>query len=343
MRGITVLEPGLLTSVQDFGRFGQQRSGLSPAGAMDSDALVCANLLVGNSRGEGALECTILGPTLRFDEENIFSITGALYPATLDGMPVENDRALNAPAGSVLKLGAAKAGCRAYIAFAGGLDIPVIANSKSTLLRNGIGGYQGRRLMAGDEIGFLSPQRHLNMLERRSLPHRSFPAGTITLRVIPGPQEDRFTDRGLDCFLNSEYTVTNQCDRMGCRLEGAVIEHRTDGNIISDGIAHGAVQVPTNGQPIIMLSERQSTGGYTKIGTVITVDHPLVAQCVPGTKIRFAAISVEEAQALWILREQKYDRIEQALALAAPAVREFIVKVGGTVYSVRVQDKSATA
>ena len=190
--------------------------------------------------------------------------------------------------------------------------MPVMGGSKSTLLRNAIGGWNGRKLKAGDEIGFVHPQKHLENAAVRYLP-QNIENKAITLRVIEGPQEDRFTQGGLDTFYETEYEVSQECDRMGSRLTGTKIEHKTDGNIISDGIALGAIQVPSSGLPIIMLSERQSMGGYTKIANVISVDLPRIAQAVPGTKVRFQKVRVEEAEQLWEQELKQFEDIRKHL------------------------------
>lgn len=309
--GIMIRKPGMLTSVQDCGRFGHQKDGLSPAGAMDLHSMRLANLLVDNDVNEAVLETTWFGPELIFEEDNYFAVTGAPVDIRLNGSRMPMGALLFARKGDILVLGTSKSGCRSYIAFAGGLDVPVLEGSKSTLLRNGIGGFEGRKLVTGDRIGFAAPKTRIDHGEVRYLP-QTIESREITLRVIEGPQEDRFTESGKRAFYESVYEVTPECDRMGYRLTGEKIEHKTDGNIISDGIALGAVQVPTAGQPIIMLSERQSMGGYTKIANVISVDLPKIGQAIPGTKIHFKKISVDEAEELWIGEIEKMEAIREA-------------------------------
>lgn len=309
--GIQVLQPGLLTTVQDQGRFGHQHIGMSPAGAMDLHSMRLANLLVDNDRDEAVLEMTMLGPRLQFARGCVFAVTGADMGARLDGEMVPWGCAVTAPAGSVLQFGAARSGCRAYLAVAGGFDVPVLYGSKSTLLRSSLGGFQGRKLQTGDLLPLAAPRTEVANQGLRRLPPQPPFSRSITVRVIPGPQEDRFSQRGLDTFYHSAFTVTDKSDRMGCRLSGPKIEHSGDPNIISDGIPLGAVQVPGSGEPMIMMSEHQGSGGYTKIANVITVDIPLVAQCPPGAEIRFQAVTVEEAQRLYLARLSEYDRLEQ--------------------------------
>ena len=295
---ITVLNPGLLTTVQDQGRVGYQQFGVSVSGVMDPRSAALANILAGNDQGEAVLECTMMGPQLQFDKANVIAITGGDLGPTLDGKPVPGYQAVAVKAGQVLKFTAPKTGCRAFIAFAGGLDIPVTMGSRSTYMKAKIGGFQGRKLEKGDQIGFRAPVDTLPHMEDRALRPEFAPKPVYTLRVVLGPQDDAFTDAGIDTFLSGTYTVTPEFDRMGCRLDGPVIAHKDGGDIISDGIAFGAIQVPSAGTPIIMLGDRQTTGGYTKIATVITADFRTLAQLKAGDKARFVKVPVEYAQSL---------------------------------------------
>lgn len=293
---ITVLNPGLLTTVQDFGRVGYQQFGVSVSGVMDPRSTTIANILVGNEDGEAVLECTMMGPQLQFDRANCIAITGGDLGPTLDGQPIPSYRAIQVQAGQVLRFTAPRTGCRAFVAFAGGLDIPVVMGSRSTYMKAKIGGLQGRKLEKGDVIGFRAPKESLKNLNMRYIAPEFIPRSEYTLRVILGPQDDAFTQAGLSTFLGQTYTVTPEFDRMGCRLEGPVIEHKESGDIISDGIAFGAIQVPSAGKPIIMLGDRQTTGGYTKIASVISVDFRILAQLKTGDKVRFEKVSVQFAQ-----------------------------------------------
>lgn len=293
---ITVLNPGLLTTVQDAGRFGYQQFGVPVAGVADPRAMNIANILVGNDENEAVLECTMMGPQLRFDVSNVVAVTGGDLGLTLDGQPVATYSAFVVQEGQTLRFTGLRTGCRAYIAFAGGLDIPQVMGSRSTYMKAKIGGYQGRKLEKGDEIGFRAPRTDLRNLAIRHMAPEFTPRGTYTVRVVMGPQDDLFTDAGIATFLGETYTVTPEFDRMGCRMEGPVIEHKNGGDIISDGIAFGAIQVPSAGKPIIMLADRQTTGGYTKIATVITADFRIVGQLKAGDKVRFVKVSVGAAQ-----------------------------------------------
>jgi len=334
--GFLAENPGVLTTIQDEGRYGYEQFGMSPAGPMDLKAFRTANILVGNPMGESALEATVLGPALRFDQDNVIAITGADMGPTLNGAPCPMYQAVAVKAGDQLRLGAAKTGCRAYLAFRGGLDVPPVMGSRSTALQNQVGGYQGRKLAKGDQIGFRAPDGALQGLRAAPVPS---PAGReAVVRVILGPQEDRFTKEGLDAFLSQPYTVSKDFDRMGCRLEGPVIAHKTDGNIISDGMVTGAIQVPTSGQPIIMMAERQTVGGYTKIATVISADLPVVGQRKTGDVIRFQAVTVEEAHRLW--REFSRELEDLRARLSRSAGTTYKVTVNGRTYHVQVARKS---
>jgi biotin-dependent carboxylase-like uncharacterized protein len=294
--GIKVLNPGVLTTVQDLGRIGYQQFGVSVSGVMDPRAASIANIMVDNDENEAVLECTMLGPQLQFDETNIIAITGGNLSPTIDGQPVESYRALKVEAGQTLRFGAPKAGCRAYIAFAGGLDIPVVMGSRSTNMKAKIGGMKGRKLEKEDVIGFRDPKSTIKNLDTRRMAPEFVPRKEYTVRVILGPQDDMFTDAGIKTFLSEVYSVTQEFDRMGCRLDGPIIEHKNGGDIISDGIAFGAIQVPSAGKPIIMLADRQTTGGYTKIANVISADFRILAQLKAGDKIRFEKISIAAAE-----------------------------------------------
>ena len=311
---ITVLKPGLLTTVQDMGRFGYQQYGVPVAGAVDPRAAATANILVGNEENEAVLECTMIGPELRFDGANTIAITGGDLMPCLDGQPVPTYRAIPVQEGQTLRFQHPKTGCRAYIAFTGGLDIPLVMGSRSTDWRAKIGGLGGRKLERGDVIGFRAPGIPKNLSERYLYPE-FIPRGVYTLRVVLGPQDDAFTPNGIATFLREEYVVTNEFDRMGCRLDGPAIEHMSDGNIISDGIAFGAIQVPTQGKPIIMLADRQTTGGYTKIANVISADFRLLGQVKAGDKVRFDAVSIQEAQEALLNQRAALRTLRRALDL----------------------------
>ncbi len=296
---ILVLEPGAQTTVQDGGRGGQLRYGVPPSGPVDRFAFVLANRLVGNADDAAALECTLFGVRFETDEACAIAVTGAHMPVTVNGNEAPRWATLLVKPGDVVKLGAARAGVRGYVAFAGGLDVPPVLGSRATYLRGRLGGVEGRALQRGDRLA-LAPAP---APRRRRVHPRAIPAygGELTLRAVLGPQADRFTKEGIGAFLGSAYEMLPQSDRMGARLRGPRIEHARGHDIISDGIALGAVQVPGDGQPIVLLVDRQSTGGYTKVATVGSFDVGRVGQVRPGQSVRFRAVTVDEAHAL--LRE----------------------------------------
>ena len=314
---ITILNPGMLTSVQDLGRIGYQQFGVSVSGVMDPRSASIANILVGNDEGEAVLECTMMGPHIRFDAPNIIAITGGDLGATLDGQRIDTYRAIPVNAGQTLRFTMLRTGCRAFVAFAGGLDIPVVMGSRSTNMKAKIGGYQGRKLQKDDVIGFRAPKTDLKNLGLRHTSPEFMPRAEYKLRIVLGPQDDAFTERGITTFLSSVYTLTPEFDRMGCRLDGELIEHVKSGDIISDGIAFGAVQVPSAGKPIIMLADRQTTGGDAKIGTIATVDIPKLVQRPPGSRVRFEPVTVQQAQELLRQEARQFEML--ALKVRRPS------------------------
>ena len=216
--GITVENGGILTTVQDEGRFGNQAFGVSTSGAMDPRAFHIANLLVGNKKTEGALEMTFIGPTLTFTSDNIIAVTGGDLTPLLDGQPFPMYKAVLVKKGQKLMFTGARNGSRGYIAFAGGLDIPLVMGSKSTLLRNHIGGVEGRKLEKGDTIEFTAPKTELPNMELRHVPAEVYPSDEVVLRVVLGPQENEFTEESVRKFFWYRGTITNEFDRMGCRI-----------------------------------------------------------------------------------------------------------------------------
>ena len=297
MNAVKVISPGALTTIQDAGRFGYLQSGISVSGVMDGYSHRTANLLVDNPPEEAVLEVTLMGPVLEFLTGTRIAVTGAAMQPQVNGQPAPMWQTIPVKQGDRLSFSPIKSGCRAYIAFAGGLDVPVVMGSKSTNLKAQIGGFQGRMLKKDDIVPIKAPSgpEKLWAADTRYIPE--YPK-QITLRVVLGPQDQAFTREGIADFLNTEYRVTPANDRMGYRLEGKEIAHATGADIVSDGIVMGAVQVPSSGQPIILMADRQSTGGYTKIATVVTADLPLLAQAQAGTVIRFRKVDVEEAQKL---------------------------------------------
>lgn len=295
---ISILQKGMLTTIQDLGRRGYQRFGVPVSGAMDWFAASLANTLVGNGENAPLLEVTVIGPIIDISADCFFAVTGAVFAPKLSGAPIPMNECIFAPAGSRLELGFASVGARGYIAFAGGLDVPEDMGSASTYTKAGLGGLNGKPLQNGDSIG-IKAAKTITSPGARKAPEALIPAYSASpeVRIVIEPRPDYFTSEAAEIFTGNIYTVAGDSDRMGCRLEGPSIPYAEgcDGNIISDGISIGSIQV-AGGRPIILMSDRQTTGGYTKLGAVIMADIPLVAQLKPGEKIKFKAVSVKAAQ-----------------------------------------------
>ena len=308
MPEVHVIAPGLLTTIQDVGRYGYQHFGMPVSGAMDKYSLMLANILVGNSPSEACLEATLTGPELAFQEKGMVAICGADMGAMLNHTVVPLYTALRVKPGDVLRFSGLKKGCRTYIAFGGGIDVPEVMGSKSTYLRSRTGGMKGRQLQSGD---ILRVHPFINKPEIQRIPPQIIPdyLPSVHVHIIPGPETEAFSFEGIKEFLTKEYIVSAQSDRMGYRLTGPEIRHKKGADIISSGINMGTVQVPGNGQPIIMMADGQTTGGYTRIANVIMYDHTLLAQLKPGDKIRFREISLEKAQELHISRTKQCEKL----------------------------------
>ena len=295
---LEILKPGFLTTVQDQGRLGYQSYGVGVAGALDPFALAAANLLVGNEEGAAGLEMTLLGPALRFHAETLIAVTGADLRPLLDGRPVPSWTCLRVPSESTLTFAGAKSGVRAYLAVAGGIDLPPVMGSRSTYLLGRFGGLEGRPLRAKDRLPAASPPANANQRVGTALPEALRPpyAKSPGLRVIRGPFDDYFAPEGMQTFLSTAYTISPNSNRMGYRLSGEPIPRQKAGELITCGLANGTIQVPPDGQPIVLLADRQTIGGYPIIGVLISADLPLIAQCGPGDQLRFAAVSLEDAR-----------------------------------------------
>jgi len=293
---IRVEDPGPQTTVQDLGRSGQLRYGIPPSGPVDVRAFVIANRLAGNPDGAAGLECTLMGPRFTVEAACAIAVTGAEAPVTVNGSPAESWATLSLAPGDTVRIGAARAGVRIYVAFAGGLDVPPVLGSRATYLRGRLGGLHGRALRRDDVLPLL---RGPSPAPRRAAPgERPTLESEPEIRVVLGPQADRFTADGIAAFLRGPYEMLPQSDRMGARLSGPRIAHAQGHDIISDGIALGAIQVPGDGQPIVLLVDRQSTGGYTKIATVGSFDIGRIGQVKPGQRMRFRAVDLAEAHRL---------------------------------------------
>ncbi|HRY43263.1 MAG TPA: biotin-dependent carboxyltransferase family protein [Thermoanaerobaculia bacterium] len=300
---IRVLVPGLLTTVQDLGRSGLGAFGVPIGGAADAHALRLGNLLLGNDEGAAALEATLVGPELLFEEAAVVALAGAPFGAQLDGVPLPVWEAVKVPAGGRLAMGRAFSGTRAYVCVRGGLDVPSVLGSRATDVATGFGGLDGRPLRAGDRLSVGTARgeprgRRVDAAAARwSGPRRR-------LRVTRGPQGDWFREDVVEAFLSRPFRVSASSSRTGVRLEGKPLAAPTR-SLVTEGVVAGAVQVPPAGLPIVLLVEHPSTGGYPKIGSVISADLSALAQLRPGEEVRFARVSFEEARRLFLDREAR--------------------------------------
>ncbi|MBT3994251.1 MAG: biotin-dependent carboxyltransferase [Chloroflexi bacterium] len=337
-RTILIVQPGPMTLVQDRGRFGFQQLGVSVSGAVDIDALDTANLLVGNDPNAACLEVMLGGLEIEFPNAIVIAVTGAESDVTIDGVPISLGVSYFVHAGARLELGMAINGLRTYIAVAGGIEIAQTLGSRSTHLASGIGGVDGRALVAGDVIDLGEPSDAVAsglLLEDDS---QTLPGSEINVRIVLGPQDDEFSGNGIASLFNSTYTVSDQSNRQGLRLDGPVIESKSGRyDIVSDAVVNGSIQVPGDGKPIILLADRQTTGGYAKIATVATVDLPRLGQAGPGTKITFSAITVEESQELLAARSERFKPEN-----LASIVEQISLKVDGDDIVVGVADNGSS-
>lgn len=316
-----VLEPGILTTIQDLGRYGFSQFGVPPSGALDTFSLGVSNLLVGNEEEEACLEITLMGLRIRALKEVVIAITGGDLSPTLNGESLEMWRTHLLVQDDVIAFKKVGAGCRAYLSAGGGFVVPKMMGSSSTYLSGKFGGLEGRPLRKGD-ILYISNSSSLDKLGLR-FPRDWIPSPEkeVLLRIIPGPQDHHFTEKGFQTLTSSSYEVTPQCDRMGVRLEGPRIERRSDveESIISEGLISGGIQVPGDGKPIIILKELV-TGGYTKIATIISTDLHRVAQLKPGDRVKFKPISIEEAHHLLKEQEERLKEFKKIIHNQALAV-----------------------
>lgn len=297
---LKVIQPGLQTTVQDLGRFGHQKLGIPVSGALDTTALRAANIVVGNAPGTAGLEMAMTGPTLEVGTDSVrVAVAGGsteLQITTSSGetRQVKGLESVHLRQGDRIKIAGISGSAVAYLAIEGGLDLPAFLGSLSTYVRGGFGGLEGRALRAGDLLP-LTATKATEREERRLNKLNLAPLACV--RVVLGPQHEDFTAEALEALASNDYTVTREADRMGLRLDGAKLVHSKGHNIVSDGIAPGAIQVPGNGLPIVLLADRQSTGGYPKIATVASADLPGLGRVAPGARIRFAVVTVAEAEA----------------------------------------------
>jgi biotin-dependent carboxylase-like uncharacterized protein len=316
---LKVVRAGLFDTIQDQGRIGYMELGMPTAGAMDRIGLTLANALAGNPANSAGLEIGVMGPDLLVEAESVrVALVGPLSPSLIEGpdappKPLESDRSYLLKRGQTLRVGMVEGSSTAYLAIAGGWDIPPFMGSLSTYTRAGVGGFNGRKLAQGDVL----PLKLANAPTRdeRKL-GGPFDYGSGPVRVVWGPQDDYFSARGRKTFVDSEYRISREADRMGIRFEGPTIEHSKGADIISDGIGPGAIQVPGAGLPIVLLGDRQTVGGYSKIATVASVDLPRLGRLLPGMTVRFTAIKVGEAEKL---RREQEGRLQRAIADCTPA------------------------
>jgi antagonist of KipI len=307
---VSVIKPGMLTTVQDMGRWGFQARGVPVAGPMDPVSHRLANALVGNGRDAALLEVTLLGPELEFEDERLIAVTGADFDLSLDGRPAPLRAPFTVSAGSRLRFGARRLGARAYLAVSGGITVTPILGSRATHLVSIMGGVSGRALIAGDRLPLGVSSRFSRAAlplppagESRSDPH-------ATLRVLPGPQLEYFQPDAMAVLQSAPYVVGKDSDRMGFRLEGPRLTHARPVEIISDATPLGVLQVPASGQPILLMADRQTTGGYPKIATVIAADMAIAGQLAPSDTITFAVCTAAEALKALITQERALMAVE---------------------------------
>jgi antagonist of KipI len=320
---LQALTPGLLATVQDLGRPGYLDAGLPPSGALDPVALRAANMLAGNPPGAAALELTLWGGTWQCMAGGWVALAGASMEARWNGEALSGWRSWMLQPGDRLSFGQAREGCRAYLALQGGVDVPEVLGSRSTYLRAGLGGLEGRAIRAGDlilgrtaaERGEESPAPREKSgialtIDQSWIPRYLSPC---TLRVLWGPQEDRFPPETRETFARECYRITEHSDRMGCRLQGPTLAPAGGSDILSEPISPGAVQVTSDGQPIVLLADRQTAGGYAKIATVISADLWKAGQLRPGDQVRFRPVTLHEARSAWQEHLQFLDDLHRNL------------------------------
>ncbi|MBW3628324.1 MAG: biotin-dependent carboxyltransferase family protein [Gemmatimonadetes bacterium] len=331
---LRVVEPGLLTTVQDLGRHAHQRYGVPGGGAMDPFALRVANLLVGNSEADAGLEITLGGFTARLEADALVAAGGADLRATADGVDLPNWHAARLLAGTSLTFRGGAPGCRGYLAVAGGLAVPQVLGSRSTLLRAGIGGVEGRALRNDDLLRCGSPSP---LSERIAAALAGRPGAVVvahsgvgvslrpdysanpTIRLLPGAHVDGLTNQSRQELFRSPFRVSSESDRMGYRLTGVRLELTEPIELLSEAVVFGTVQLPPDGNPIVLMADRPTTGGYPRVGEVATADLPLLAQLRPGDTVRFRPCSLEGAQSELLARERGFELLRQAVALQHPS------------------------
>lgn len=307
MSGFKVIQPGLLTLIQDAGRFGHHRIGLTTGGPLDSLAFKWANRLVDNPMNTTALEISFGGLVMQAETDAQIVLAGAEMPLKINGIEQDRWHAHKIKAGDKIEVGFSAQGARAYLAVSGGFQVEHSFSSSATVAREGIGGLTGEKLQQGDYLHCDLAVEHRGF--RLPEEHRPDYFDNISLRVITGYQQQAFSDYQKRLFFSSEYKVTDRADRMGYRLEGPEVKPAING-ILSEGICHGAIQIPADGQPIVLLNDRQTIGGYPKIGSMIAMDTARMAQLLPGSRISFEEISIDDAHNLHCLAHVRFNNTE---------------------------------
>ncbi len=328
---ISVISPGLLTTVQDLGRTGYQKYGVILSGAMDTYAMRLSNIMIGNKENEGVLEITIIGPSLKLDKGTLFSITGANLSPTIKGREIPRGRPIYLFKNCILNFGACKAGCRCYLSVAGGFDVPNVMESKSTYLRAEFGGFNGRALRKDDvlSIGDKSSDsaeiiKKMEAINKgddfvaTSWYMKNFimqNSESTVIRVFPDRQFDSVSKKSIDIFFSSKFNIDNKSDRMGYSLSGEKIEFKEKLEMISESVSIGTIQIPPDGNPIILLADAQTVGGYPKIAHVAQVDIQKIVQLKPNDKLTFKKITLKEAEKLYFEREKYIEELKKSMQL----------------------------
>ncbi|MGB3634767.1 MAG: biotin-dependent carboxyltransferase family protein [Rubrobacteraceae bacterium] len=322
---IKVKQPGLLTTVQDIGRFGQYNIGMPPSGAMDVFSYQVGNYLVGNEEGAAGLEITYFGPEIEFTQDAVIAITGAELPPKINGEEAATWETLAVEEGDVLSFDYLKSGARSYLAIAGGIDVPVFMHSRSTYTLIGLGGHEGRALQEGDELKVGKSDGASDRVGKRvDENHLPTYSDSPELRVIIGLASYRLTEESLETFLNTEWTVTPDADRIGYRYRGGELEFvereqpagagADQANVVDFGYPVGSIQVPGGVEPIVLNNDAVTGGGYATIGTVISVDRDTLAQTKTNDKTRFRSVDLEEAMEARAQRRRQMEEIEKSLS-----------------------------
>jgi antagonist of KipI len=307
---IHVIKPGMLTTIQDRGRWGFQSRGVPVAGPMDPVSHRLANALVGNDPDAATLEITLLGPELEFESERVVAVAGAEFALIVDDRPASPAGAFVVAAGTRLRFGTRLRGTRAYLAVSGGIAVPPILGSRATHVISAMGGVGGRPVRAGDRLPLGDSRKGWRTVSPPEDPLVDLPDRHARLRVLPGPQREYFAADALEMLQSAPYLIGQDSDRMGFRLDGPRLAHVRGADIISDATPLGALQVPASGQPIVLMADRQTTGGYPKIATVITADMAIAGQLGPGDTIALMVCSPREAIAALIAQERALLRLE---------------------------------